>query len=382
MPRQYPTHFRSERAKPHHMTPRSMLTIMTSTFIDLFETDPRHDLGAPYIIAEIGVNHEGSLTRAKKLIDLAKEGGGHAAKFQTYKAKNLAVEDSPAYWDRTKEKTFTQYELFSRFDHFNERDYIELADHCRKVGIDFVSTPFDSEAVEFLDSLVPFFKIASADITNLPLLRLVGRKRKPVVLSTGASNLVEIGLAVKALEASGTSKIALLHCILAYPTPTAHANLAMIQDLKENFPGLVIGYSDHTAHDDRTLPCFVAHLAGAMILEKHFTDDKSSPGNDHFHSMDCADLAKLTQTLANTKLMVGEEQVKKPVDIEGPARIEARRSLYTASVLEAGHIVTEKDLIPKRPGRGISPFDIDRLVGRKTIVALPADHAIAWEDFE
>lgn len=359
-----------------------MLSIMDSTFLDMFKIDPPHQFGAPYVIAEIGVNHGGSLTRAKKLIDFAGEGGAHAAKFQTYKAENLVVRDSPAYWDRTKEKAFTQHELFSRYDSFNEKEYIELANHCRTVGIDFVSTPFDSEAVEFLDPLVPFFKIASADITNLPLLRHVGQKRKPVVLSTGASNIVEIGLAVKALESSGTSKIALLHCILAYPTPTTHANLAMIRDLSENFPGRVIGYSDHTAHDDRTLPCFVAHLAGAMILEKHFTDDKSAPGNDHYHSMDRTDLAKLSQTLNDTKLMLGREQLKKVIDIEVPARIQARRSLYTAGVLDAGHLITEKDLVPKRPGNGISPFDIDRVVGRKTLVVLPADHAVAWGDLE
>ena len=159
----------------------------------------------PYVIAEIGVNHGGSLDLAKRLIDLAKEGGADAAKFQTYKAETLASRHSPAYWDLTKEPTTSQFQLFKKYDSFGPDDYRALAAHCRDAGIDFVSTPFDSEAVELLDPLMPFFKIASADLTNTPLLRQVASRGKPVVLSTGASTMEEVRQAVETLQAAGSS---------------------------------------------------------------------------------------------------------------------------------------------------------------------------------
>ena len=169
----------------------------------------------PYVIAEIGVNHEGSIDQAKHLIDLAKEGGADAAKFQSYKADTLASKNSPSYWDTTKESTKSQHELFSKYDNFGPDDYSLLADHCRNVGIDFVSTPFDFEAIDFLDPLVPFFKIASSDITNFPFLRYVASKNKPVLLSTGASTIGEIDAAVHILAEAGCQQA--YYCI-AYST--------------------------------------------------------------------------------------------------------------------------------------------------------------------
>lgn len=337
-------------------------------------------LGNPYIIAEIGVNHEGSVSRAKNLIRLAKEGGAHAAKFQTYKADTLTVEDSPAYWDQGAEPTATQHGLFSKYDSFDEADYVELATYCEKVGIDFLSTPFDSDAVDFLDPLVPFFKVASADITNLLLLQKIGMTGKPVVLSTGASNLDEISRAISTIHAAGSADIALLHCILSYPTPNEHANLQMLTSLKENFPDYVIGYSDHTAHDQRGFPSLVAHLAGAQIIEKHFTDDKSSQGNDHYHAMDSADLMWLTQSLLDVKLLLGDATVKKSVPIEDSARIGARRSLVTLEPLDAGTSIAEASLTAKRPGHGISPFDIDRVVGMQVRRHIPKNSILVWGD--
>ena len=186
----------------------------------------------PYLIAEIGVNHEGDFDLACKLIDLAREGGADAAKFQTYKAAKLASADSPAYWDTTKEPTESQFKLFQKYDQFEAEDYVALAAYCRRSGIDFVSTPFDSEAVDLLDPLVPFFKIASADITNVPLLRQVGGKKKPVVLSTGAATLAEIDGAVAERDGAGCLDIALLHCVLNYPCPNQNAHLNMIEDLQ------------------------------------------------------------------------------------------------------------------------------------------------------
>lgn len=353
---------------------------MVAQGYDVFAGISLSPRGQAYVIAEIGVNHEGSLDRAKRLIDLAKDGGAHAAKFQTYKAGKLTIEDSPAYWDQGKEPTSTQHELFLKYDVFEESDYVELARYCRGIGIDFLSTPFDLEAVDFLDPLVPLFKVASADITNLPLLRKIGGTGKPVVLSTGASDLEEISWAVEVLSKAGALEVALLHCILSYPTPNEHANLAMIGSLKENFPNCVVGYSDHTAHDNRTLPCLVAHLAGALIIEKHFTDDKALPGNDHYHAMDSSDLRWLTRSLSDLLLLTGAASQKAPIEIEGNARRDARRSLVTARPLEIGHEILQADLMAKRPGRGLSPSVVDDIIGRTTSRSLPRDWVLDWDD--
>ena len=187
----------------------------------------------PYIIAEIGVNHECSLKKAKKLIDLAASSGANSAKFQTYKAEKLASKYSPAYWDMKKEKTSSQYVLFKKYDKFNHFHYKELYKHCKKRKIEFSSTPFDEEAVDFLNPFLKFFKIASADINNLPLLKKVASKKKPIILSTGASNVSEIKFAINYLQKFGCKEIVIMHCILSYPTSDENANLDMISDLKK-----------------------------------------------------------------------------------------------------------------------------------------------------
>ena len=248
--------------------------------------------GRPYVIAEIGVNHEGSLATAKQLIELAHEGGAHAAKFQSYKANTLASKHSPAYWDTTKEATLSQHELFQKYDNFGAAEYIELADHAKKVGIDFVSTPFDDEAVDYLAPIVSFYKIASADITNTPLLRRVARIGKPIVLSTGASTLDEVDGAIETLGVAGATDIALLHCILNYPCENVNAHVRMIGGLQDRYPNHIIGYSDHTVPDAEMTAMSIAYALGAVVLEKHFTHDKSLPGNDHYHAMDVHDLSR------------------------------------------------------------------------------------------
>ena len=187
----------------------------------------------PYVIAEIGVNHGGSLELAKHLIDQAQQGGADAAKFQSYKAGKLASRNSPAYWDISKEPTLSQFKLFQKHDSFGQDEYEELAEYCHQVGIEFVSTPFDDEAIEFLDPLVPFFKIASADLNNIPFLRKIASKGKPVLLSTGASKLGEIDTALETLTHGGCSDVVLLHCILNYPTDNDNAHLRMINGLKK-----------------------------------------------------------------------------------------------------------------------------------------------------
>ncbi len=337
-------------------------------------------LGDPYVIAEIGVNHEGSLAQAKELIRLAKEGGADAAKFQTYKAHTLASRHSPAYWDLNAEPTTSQYKLFQKYDAFGPDDYRELAAYCKEQEIDFLSTPFDDAAVEFLTPLMPFFKIASADLTNLPFLRRIAQVGKPVVLSTGASTLGEVDMALHTLHAAGCEEVALLHCILNYPTPDPQAHLAMITGLQRAYPTYPIGYSDHTLPDDAMTSLTTAYLLGARVLEKHFTHDKTLPGNDHYHAMDVDDLKRFWQRLAHIRTLLGPDTHKQPIPTEDPARAHARRSIVLAQPLPAGTALTEEALTYKRPGTGISPLYWDAVLGRTVRRDLDADHVLQWED--
>ena len=333
----------------------------------------------PYVIAEIGVNHEGSLETAKRLIELAREGGAHCAKFQSYKAETLASRHSPAYWDTTKEPAQSQYKLFQRYDSFGPDEYRELAQHCERVGIDFLSTPFDLDAVEFLDPLVETFKIASGDITNLPLLRGVAGRGKPVLLSTGASTLVEIDTAIRELREGGCRDICLLHCILNYPTLAEHAHLSMITGLRRSYPEAVIGYSDHTHPSECMSSLVSAYLLGARVIEKHFTHDKSLPGNDHYHAMDVEDLRRLMARLRKVRVLLGPSDHKAPIPTESPARRYARRSIVLNQGVDEGCILSAGMLTCKRPGTGISPLHWDEVVGRFTTRDLEEDTPLQWE---
>ena len=330
----------------------------------------------PYIIAEIGVNHEGDLDLAKRLIDEAAEGGAHAAKFQSYKAEKIASKNSPAYWDTTKEPTDSQYKLFQKYDAFGEKEYRELAQYCKTKGIDFMSTPFDLDAVDFLDGLMPTFKIASADITNVPLIRKCASKGKPVIMSTGASTLPEIEFAVQVARDAGAKDISLLHCVLNYPTPEENAQLGMIDVLKRVFPDCVIGYSDHVVPDKTISALESGMLLGASILEKHFTHDKSLPGNDHYHAMDKNDLIQFTKKVATYQTLISGEG--KSLEIEASARLHARRSIVAACNIGKGEVITERHLIAKRPAHGISPVYWDDVIGRVAIKEIDEDMLIQW----
>ena len=334
----------------------------------------------PYVIAEIGVNHEGSMQQAKILIEQAKTGGADAAKFQSYKAGTLASKHSPSYWDTTKEATRSQYELFQKYDGFGPQEYVELAEHCQKVGIDFISTPFDDQAVEFLDPLVPFIKVASADLTNTPFLRKIGAKQKPVVLSTGAATLGEVDEAVRELEKAGCPDVVLLHCILNYPTPNPQAHLKMIEGLRRAYPQHVIGYSDHTLPDESMIPLVSAWLLGAVVLEKHFTHDKTLPGNDHYHAMNQQDLGRFIEMVERIDVLMGDSSHKTPIETEAISRLNARRSIVLTRSVPAGHILEGSDLTYKRPGTGISPLYWDTVVGSQVINPLEEDHVLHWEN--
>jgi N-acetylneuraminate synthase len=332
----------------------------------------------PYIIAEVGVNHEGCFDTAIKLIDLCKEGGADAVKFQTYKAHKIASKHSPSYWDTSKEPCTSQYELFKKYDSFGEEEYIKLAEYAKSIGIDYLSTPFDSEAVNFLDPLMPFFKIASADLTNRPMLKQIAGKGKPVVLSTGASTLGEIDQALEILKSNGCNEIALLHCVLNYPTENQNAHLRMIDGIKRSFPEYLLGYSDHTLPDERMLVLTTAWLKGAVVLEKHFTHDKSLPGNDHYHAMDVNDLKVFKQNISLVSEILGETSFKHYLESELPARSNARRSIVAAKDISEGDIIDEKMLTYKRPGHGISPSFWDEVIGKKATRDIAEDELLQW----
>jgi N-acetylneuraminate synthase len=334
----------------------------------------------PYVIAEIGVNHEGSLATAKLLIESAKRGGADAAKFQTYKAGLIASKFSPSYWDTSKEPTTSQYELFTKYDSFGEAEYKELAQHCKKHEIEFVSTPFDLGAVDMLNPLVRYFKIASADITNPPLLKKVAETRKPVILSTGASNIGEIDAALAILRSAGASEICLMHCILNYPTRNENAHLGMLIDLRNRYPELLLGYSDHTLPNEQMTSLVSAHLLGAVVLEKHFTLDKTLPGNDHYHAMDERDLARFQVNVKKVHELLGPTQLKAPIATEEISRLNARRSIVLTRNLKSGQKITQEDLVAKRPGTGISPMSWDDVIGKSVIRDLPEDHILTWDD--
>ena len=332
----------------------------------------------PYIIAEIGVNHEGSIDLAKKLVRLASDGGANAVKFQSYKAETLASKNSPAYWDLSEEPTKSQFELFKKFDFFNNNDYLELADYCKSLNIDFLSTPFDLKVADFLSDLVPAFKIASADITNYPLLRKCAGYKKPIILSVGASSLIEIKNAVSLIESCKNNKIIILHCVLNYPTALDKANLHSIKILKQNFKDYYIGYSDHVPpRSNRMAAMEMATILGAVVLEKHFTHNKKLQGNDHYHAMDKIDLINFKKSTEDFNMLAGTEKIN--IAGQENARIYARRSIYSSGKIKKGQIITNESIIAKRPGEGISPIYWDQVIGRKMLVTIEDDTKIDWE---
>jgi len=338
----------------------------------------RYSIERPYIIAEAGVNHECDINLARRLIDEAKEGGADAIKFQTYKAESIASKNSPSYWDLTKEYTDSQYQLFKKYDRFWKNEYEVLKQHCDAVGIEFISTPFDVESAHFLNDLMEVFKISSSDLNNKPFIEYLCGFGKPIILSTGAAYLWEIEQTVDWIEAKGNA-LALLHCVLNYPTADANANLAMILDLRRKFPSKLIGYSDHTLPNDmKTLE--VATLLGARIIEKHFTHDKSLPGNDHYHAMDKYDLMHFHTCLDKLFILLGDH-CKRPLASEEIARQNARRSLVSARQIPAGKMVEPEDITWKRPGKGIDPREYDRLLCKMTKECIKEDTVLQWSMF-
>lgn len=340
----------------------------------------------PYLIAEIGVNYYDTaqkmglslLDAAKLYIDKVAEAGIDCAKFQSYKANTIVSKYSPAYWDTTKESTKTQYELFLKHDKFGESDYRELSEYAHSKNIDFTSTPFDYASADYLETMVDFYKISSSDLSNLPFIRYIGGKGKPVVLSVGAAYLSEVDEAIRALKESGCNDITILHCVLSYPTDPHNANLRIIQTLKTVFNDVKVGFSDHVAPDNTMMTLATAYLLGAEVIEKHFTLDKTLIGNDHYHAGDPDDFKKAISNFRWIDVVLGSSE-KTVLECEVIPRREARRSLVLTRDLKAGEVIQKDDLMPKRPGTGIPPIFEDLIVGRKVLQDLSEDTVLTWE---
>lgn len=343
-----------------------------------------------YLIAEIGVNYYeiaekyklSVLDGAKLMIKEAKNAGADAVKFQTYKAESLVRVDSPGSWDRNDIPIETQYELFQLYDHFGDKEYEELANYCSEGGIEFMSTPFDLESVDYLDKYMNVFKISSSDISNIPLMTKIAKKNKPIVMSVGASDVEEIDAAVELIKKYNDKQLTILHCVLEYPTPYNHANLSKILSLKERYPDAIIGYSDHTKPDVNMDVLKTAYILGAQVIEKHFTLDKTiKKKNDHFHSMDCEDLKKAKNGIEFAKSIYGNKELK-CLESEIVTRNSVRRSAVSLVDIKQGEVLSEEKVIFKRPGNGISPQRISALYGKTAIQDIAADELLREEWFE
>jgi sialic acid synthase SpsE len=336
------------------------------------------------LIAEIGVNYEGSMERAKAMIAQVARAGGHAAKFQTYKADTLAAKHtSPAYWDTSKEPTTSQHELFTRFDSFGPEEYQELAQYCKEQGIDFLSTPFDLDSVDYLAPLMPLIKVASADLTNIPLIRKGAQTGKPLLISVGASSHQEIQRAIREALDHGSERVSIMHCVLNYPTPKPNAQLGQIAVLQREFGDHVaIGYSDHVAPDaDGSLPALeAASLYGARVIEKHFTDDRTQQGNDHYHSMDQASLARFVEQLASYRELHGTGSLN--LESQSAAIQNARRRIIANRDILVGDVLQEADLIALRSNVGIEISHWDDVVGARAKHPVAKDAPISFGDLE
>lgn len=331
------------------------------------------------IIAEAGVNHNGDLANALRLVEVAAEAGADYVKFQTFRAEQLVSKAArkAEYQVSNTGNADPQLAMLQRLE-LSEADHAAIIEHCGKTGIKFLSTAFDLASVDLLDRLgIPFFKVPSGELTNTPYLRKIGRLGKDVLLSTGMATLADIERAIDTLETAGTprERLTVLHCNTEYPTPMIDVNLRAMLTIREAF-GVRVGYSDHTLGIE--IP--VAAVAmGATVIEKHFTLDKTWPGPDHRASLEPAELTAMVAAIRNIELALGDG-IKRPSPSERKNIAIARKSVHLATELQAGHVLRPEDLVLKRPGDGLQPDLLDTLVGRRLAKKLPEEHQLRWED--
>lgn len=326
-----------------------------------------------YIIAEAGVNHNGKLDLALKLCDAAKEAGVDAVKFQTWKTENIVTASArqAAYQTENTGKEESQYDMLKglelSYDHFRT-----IQDYCKKIGIDFLSTPDEEESLEFLVSLgLPFIKVGSGEVTNIPYLRKIGCCKKTVILSTGMSNIAQVALAYDTLLQAGADGVSLLHCTTNYPCPYNEVNLKAMITLREAFK-CKVGYSDHTMGTEVPV---AAVAMGAEIIEKHFTLDKNMEGPDHKASLEPAELKRMVQQIRNIEVALGDG-IKRPNNSEAENAKVVQKSILAKRSIKKGDILTEEILTVKRAGEGISASLWDSVIGAPAIKDFDIDEPI------
>lgn len=331
-----------------------------------------------FIIAEAGANANSDIRIAFSLIDGAVEAGADCIKFQHYKAEDLVTKNAPKYyvdtmseWENGERPKGYQYEEFKLLDKLTFDDWKKIKTYCDEKGIIFLSTPFDFNQVDILAELeVDAYKIASADINYFQLLEYVGKKRKPIILSTGASTLEEIREAVRFIQNVGCNQLCLLQCTLHYPCRADELNLNVMDTLKKEFPECEVGLSDHSLGITGPI---VAAAMGARIIEKHYTIDKTLAGStDHFMSVGPGELKNMVKAIRSVELIRGSKY-KAPLASEKEAILYARRSIVSMREIPAGKTINTEDIAIKRPGTGISPRDIDKVVGKKAKKNIPQD---------
>ncbi len=334
------------------------------------------------IIAEAGVNHNGDMALAKRLIDVAAQAGVDYVKFQTFKAEKLVTREArkAAYQQQnTNDQSDTQFDMLKKLE-LSFDNHIELIDYCQQKNIRFLSTAFDEESIDLLYGLgIRLFKIPSGEITNLPYLRKIATLAHQVIISTGMAAMEDIEGALKVFTDAGMLKeqLTILHCNTEYPTPMVDVNLNAMQTIKDTF-GVEVGYSDHT----KGIEVPIAAVAlGARVIEKHFTLDKTMEGPDHKASLEPDELVDMITAIRNIELALGNG-IKQPSPSEQANMIIARKSLHVSKELKKGGILSADHITAKRPGDGISPMEIDRIIGKKVVKDLPVNHKLRASDFE
>lgn len=317
------------------------------------------------IIAEAGVNHNGSAELAFRLVDAAVEAGAHIVKFQTFKADKLVTKDAPqaAYQKRNIGEDSGQFAMLKKLE-LDDAVFRDLIRYCETKGIGFLSTPFDEDSARFLvDAGMTSFKVSSGDLTNLPFLRALADYRLPMILSSGMATLAELDESVSALERAGLSidKLTLLHCTTEYPAPPGEVNLKAMQTIAAAYPGATIGYSDHT--EGIHIPVAAAAM-GAAVLEKHFTLDRAMEGPDHKASLEPGELKAMVDAVRIVTEALGNGR-KAPTASELPNRLVARKSIMARRDIAAGELLSAENLVARRPGDGISPMRWDDLIGTR-----------------
>jgi N-acetylneuraminate synthase/N,N'-diacetyllegionaminate synthase len=332
-----------------------------------------------FIIAEAGVNHNGDIEQAKRLIDTAVESGSNAVKFQTFRTEDLVSRSAQKaeYPKNITDPSESQYTMIKKLE-LSKEAHIELMSYATKREILFLSTPFDKKSVDLLVEIgLPLIKVGSGEITNLPLLEYIASKNIPIILSTGMSTLDEVSEAVNVIKNAGCSELVLLHCTSNYPARVEDCNLLNMKTLKDEF-GVPVGYSDHT------LGIYVdiaAVAMGASVIEKHFTIDKNLPGPDHKASLEPSELKEMVAGIRLVETARGSP-VKSPVDSEYEVRQVARKSVVSDTAIPEGSIITENDVTIKRPGTGISPKDIRKVIGKRALRAIQKDEVFNWDMIE